>query len=506
MPAKEFLILAVATAALTALIVEPRDGPCLPDEADYWQLAKSIRSGRGLATRIVRPLELCTHEADLFTDISRPPAFPYLVALQRMISDDRWVPWIPIGRISFVLFALSQWLLGYTLGGRTAGRVAWVLILCNAWYGFYASVLLSELVFCFLTALLILSLIHRESRNICAVVTGLLLAVCFYTKAVAALYLPAVGLALWIHRRQYSYILLVVAAATLPVVPWLFRMWDLTGSPFLAFNSLQLPMFTETWPGYSLFRSVNCISPLEFVRHHPVELLQKWWHGLALGIRGVVSYTSLGVLAFAAVAPFFSRGSSTRRLWYMAGACCVMFLVVLPLYEPRTRHYLPLTVWLIPLSAVSIATLWSGGTLGTRTMGGIVLFFIVWHHVAAHSSIPHIVPMELERGAEEVLQALPDGTIVATDAPWLIAMATPHRSIWLPQDIHAWQRCRQSLPAMKAVYVTTGLLRWSSDQRPVWWETMLQSGGSFDDLGNPMTFPDGSRLWMVGKRSPQEQR
>lgn len=502
-PMRELLILAVITTALTTILVRPRPGPCLPDEADYWQLAGSIRTGKGLATRIVRPLELCTHGADLFTDISRPPAFPYLVAAQREILNDRWVSWNPIGRVSFMLLALSQWMVGCALGGRAAGRIAWALILSNAWFGFYGSLLLSELPFCLLTTLLVLAMIQPGRGRLPAMETGLLLALCFYIRAVSALYLPAVGLYLWIHRRQYKHSFLVVAMAVLPMVPWFFRMWDLTGNPFLAFNSLQLPMFTKTWPGYALFRSVDCVSPLEFVRNHPFDLLEKWWHGFALGIRGVVSHTSLGVLALAAVMPVFSRAPAQRRLWYMAALCCAIFLFVLPWYEPRTRHYLPLTVWVVPLAAVSLSALWSSGSSRARIVVLGLLFFIMWHHVAARSSTPRLMPLELETAAEDALQALPEGTIIATDAPWLVAMATSHRSIWLPQDIHAWQTCREVLPALKAVYLTPGLLRWSADQRPPRWEELLKSGGTTDDLGAPTTFSDGSRLWRVRRSRPQ---
>jgi hypothetical protein len=242
------------------------------------------------------------------------------------------------------------------------------------------------------------------------------------------------------------------------------------------------------------------------VRNHPFALVEKWWHGFTLGINGVMSHTSPGVLALAALTPLLSWGPSQRRLWLMAGLCCAIFLFVLPWYEPRTRHYLPLTVLVVPLAAVSLTRLLTIGSSRARAIGVVFLVFIAWHHVLSPSSTPRVSPLEMETSATAALRALPEGTVIATDAPWLVALETPHRSIWLPQDRRAWKRCREALPALDAVYLTPGLLRWSVDQRPKRWEELLRSGSTADDLDAPVTFPDGSRLWRMRKSRPQRHK
>jgi hypothetical protein len=110
-------------------------------------------------------------------------------------------------------------------------------------------------------------------------------------------------------------------------------------------------------------------------------------------------------------------------------------------------------------------------------------------------TIPALEPYACDRSAAASLNELPAGTIIATDAPWLVAMETPKRSIWLPQDRRAWQRCREALPSLTAVYLTPGFLRWSRDQRPALWGDLFASGDVFGELEIPSTFSDGSRLW-----------
>ncbi len=107
-------------------------------------------------------------------------------------------------------------------------------------------------------------------------------------------------------------------------------------------------MFTETWPGYSLFRTVEEVDILGFVLSHPEEMVQKWWRGFTISVRGVVSQTGFVVLALWFLSPFVTKRKIDLRIWLLGALTTLCFMIVLPLYEPRARHFLPLVVWFIP--------------------------------------------------------------------------------------------------------------------------------------------------------------
>jgi len=494
----EGLLLAALALVLVFVGSHRGQGPHYPDEVDYWQLAGNLRQGKGFVTRLIRPLEVTIHPDELFADMSRPPFFPMAVAAQREILSDSWLSWNPVGKLPLVLLAVSQWWLATMLAGKWAGRVAWALVMANSSLAFYSDFLLTEILFCLLTTLFLLVLLNADKSVAAAIMVGLVLAGSFLTRAVAVLYLPAVFLFLWFvpRDRRRRIAVLLAASAVLPIIPWLVRNWQIFGRPLLGFNSLQLPMFTETWPGYSLFRTLEEVDILSFVLSHPEEIVQKWWRGFTVGVRGLANQAGFAVLALWFLSPFVTKRTRDLRIWLLGALTTLCFLIALPLYEPRARHFLPLVVWFIPVAA----SLWAGLLISSpsrRILGFLLALIFFWQQLEVRTSLPEPRPLTCETEAAKALNSLAPGTIVASDAPWLVVMASNHRSIWIPQDLHAWRECRAAMSELTAVYLTKGLLDWSEAQKPKLWEEFLESGAPIENLVDVRSFPDGSRLWTI---------
>ena len=487
----------LTVVALLVVIAIRHSGPCLPDEVDYWQLGASLASGKGFETRMIRPLELRLHPTSLFTDVTRPPLMPALVALQRVVTHGAWLDWNPIGTLALALLALVQWSLARYLAGPWAGRVAWAMTMGNPHLLAYGSLLLSEMPFCLFTLLAVRAASGQRS-SLSAAASGLWLACALLTRAVGMLYLPVVAGAFLVNKVRVRPWITGIAAVVATLGLWLWWCWRTTGLPFLGLNSHQLPAFTATWPGYSLFRTLHLVDPVRFALTHPGDLVAKWTQGVVLGGRSLVGHAGPGAAVAFLSTPLWVRSARIRRLWCISLAVTAAFLLALPFYEPRTRHYIPLLAWMIPVVAATCAELIASGR-ARRIVGVAILVLTAWAAWHDRNVFAALQPIAWDPAAAATLNSLPDSTIIATDAPWVVTIASRHRSLWIPQDTATWDACRQMLPHLRAVYLTRGLLSWSSDQRPGLW-TRAYAGGELEGFPRALTFADGSRLWVQADR------
>lgn len=477
--------------ALAAALWAGSPGPRLPDEVDYWQLGEAMATGQGFRTRMVRPFELAIHPRSLFQDALRPPLFPALVALQRLSLGDRWFSSPPVNVLAFAAFTLAQWGVARALGGPWAGRAAWALAVSNPHLILYATLLLSEPWFLVATTLL-LGAVARFPDARMGALAGFFVCTSSLLRAVGLLGAGVLAGALLLARCPLTHVALACLAFASPLLPWLVTR-AMTSGPFGNLNLAQLPTFTAAWPGYSLCRTILGPRPWDFLRSHPGELLVKWREGFSLGVSTLLGTAGPAVVAFLGAFALL-KGGSARKACLSSGIAVAIHLLSLPLYEPRARQYLPLVAWVLPVAAVTIAQVWERGVVGR---GAVALFWVAWAASCLHDRgvLEDMKPLRLAPDAASCLESLPPGTIVVSDAPWLVVMASPHRSIWIPQDEATWEAV-DSLPGVCAVYLTPGFLSWSRDQRPALWEAVLRGEALLPGYRSLPPFSDGSRLWV----------
>ncbi len=195
-----------------------------PDEQQYWQISRSLRSGLGL-------------QDELGMRATRMPLFPGILAL---------LPDAPNG---LVLAKLAQWLvgalvapltalLGASLLDRRAGMIAALIVSVDPGLVGLSSLLLTETPFiCALLALWWvgqpLVRVGREGHLRTWIATGLLAALCIYIRpSAAALAIVWVLFLLLCQRkveRSWLRAAIALTIVLLALVPWAWRNQRTTG-------------------------------------------------------------------------------------------------------------------------------------------------------------------------------------------------------------------------------------------------------------------------------------
>lgn len=217
-------VCALFIAALTLRLGMVFMAPVIPasDARDYDRLGISIAGGAGFSDESGKPTSF------------RPPAYPYLLAATYLIFGHTYIPvWIVqclLGSLT-VVFLIG---LGERIFSRTIGLSAGALA---AFYPSYVSMprfLLTETVFTFLLAAFVYGMVACLSRITAIRMTGLgVVSGLLILTRPSAMLLPAVFSIVILAKQRRSFrtavtpLLSLIAGASLVVIPWTARNWEI---------------------------------------------------------------------------------------------------------------------------------------------------------------------------------------------------------------------------------------------------------------------------------------
>jgi hypothetical protein len=448
-------------------------GLAFPDALDYAQMARQTAWGRPFETLIARPLTVAAAH-DPFVEISRPPLHPLSLGL--------WFSVAGPGEFQAAAFSAVMWLAaGLALyacarrfldtGPAALAAVLFFLtpsLLPYVWSG------MSEAPFILLLVLAFWQLCGPPDGTRHALIGGLLLAGACLVRGIGILAIPWALVAGWsASARTARQRVSLVAGLTAPLLIWAISR-RIVGAPApLSFNLAELPMFTETYPRYSLFRMATPIDPIAFVLARPGEVVDKFARGLKVyGVEALRLLPIPATLAWLAAVTIPKRDGRFRALKWAILGLLLTHVVVLPLYEPTPRFLLPLVPLLLLLGASAVARIACARTRGAVVAAWVTLFVASLHGWARRPPArpERFTPKE----ATALRNALDTNTVVITDAPWRTAWELGLRSVWIPQDQAGLRRVEQRLGDVGGFLLTPGLSAMEPSERPNFWMSVWE--------------------------------
>ncbi len=496
------------------------------ESADIGQIARNIHAGRGFTTRFLRPFNvaLINPQAGRMPEANRAPLYPYAVSSvfrAKRAWSDQAVAWVSLG--FFCLMTVATYFLGYTLFGRRAG------LLAAAFVGTSAPALQAAIsgqewtmaAFWMVLLLIVVARHHAASleaglrQMVWPVAAGLLCAALYMTNHLllftvipVALYYGFTG------PSRRTHLLLFVVVALLAVAPWAYRNAQLTHGSILGAAAWDLMRNTLAFPGDTFARSMaGADRGVAALLWFPLERFASFAQKLVSGSTGVlaamVSTLGLVVLGFAAVSMLYRfkipQANATRGFAYVF---VPLFTVIFALFSAH-KHCV---VLFLPVAAVFASAyfflLLDAKRLHIVYSRALVAGLVLINAWTAIGAIVWPDGRSIDDANLFFVRAAESSDIVYTDVPWLAALRTNGRAVWLPRtdaDVEALAseglpmpfvcltRKSEDYPADEAWYL---LYRWC-----VWRDYIKDPNACIERLGAEVESHSRRKLQMenVGK-------
>lgn len=438
-------------------------GALSADGMDMVQAARRIAEGHGFSTNIVRPLLLrrvSPNRDGSLPDTAHAPLYPTLAGMGMKLTGkqgpgqgDR--PAVLVSLFFFLASVAACYLLGRRLFGPSGALLACVVYALGANALTLAvqprSVTLATTLF----TLLLLGLFHLDvmatpkraglvQAAFAGVVYGLLF-LALYSSLI--LLLPILIYLVLVSKRDARVVLGFLVAALVVTSPFLFRNVRATGNPVFNARLLELTMHTETFPGYSLYRSAGMPQTVgEYLAGGGVaEIARKMGNNL-LGYYSQIPY-AFGILLL----PLFLVAALTRftsgpvnRIRYLVYVLLLIHVVGISLVLPYSEG-LPILLMYVPFASV-IGTTFFLNFIRARnlppvyTRASVTAWMVMAcvPGVAQIFAVPKPEPMNFQIYGylyENVPQIREAGKVVfVSEVPWEIAYRLGVPAVWLPND------------------------------------------------------------------------
>jgi MFS family permease len=443
-------------------------GTLTPEDMDTVQAVRYFGRTRNFGTQFVRPLltEPIRANADgTLPDLAHQPLYTIIGGLFLRLTKHtnpndghREMVLLSVGTFLAVAWVCS--LLSRRLFGGKGGIPALLFLLLG---GNALAIMLTPtpaiLATLFFTLLLIclFALDRRTSvgepdRKVSlwwAVGAGVLFALLYLTVYSALLLLPVLlGYLIYVSRRDWRVPLIFLVVALAVCSPFLLRTFRLVRNPFYNARLAEVMMFTDTYPGYSLyFQSSFPSSSLAFVLTHGEEMFKKSGQNL------LSLYNHLPSVLGTLVLPLFLGASLTRfndnrvnRLRGTVYALLGVHLLGLSFFIPANECF-PLLLMYAPFVSV-LSGMFLLSVIEARNpprffgrvaiLGWILLavmpgLTLLLTPPKTQSQIRQVYTVLSNTPLVQEIQRDNNGLLIA-DAPWEVAYRCDVPALWFPLD------------------------------------------------------------------------
>jgi tetratricopeptide (TPR) repeat protein len=476
------------------------------------QLGRHLAAGDGYVTSSVRPLALAHHSRrGAQPELLQAPGPPLVLAAvfvgapvsDRTVAATGLVIWVVTVWLTFAL--ARRWLTGKAAALAAIFYGGTVAPLAAATAGEPVA-LLSLLL---LVTLGLASSLFREEQtgNGRVFLAGVSCAVAGLTEfSVGVVVLVVAGYLLTTQRQNFRTLVWFGLGFALPWLPWLWWNWRQTGG-VLGLVPFQFLTNTQTFPGDSIWRTLDPPSPFWFVVGHPLEMLRKLFTGLGQFVSQLpAKLNPVVVVLFVVALPAAVRNPKLRALALLTVTGLAASVVLNCLLQPAPQLLSawapllailaagPVTEWIEsrtgrvnlhwlkitpppapPVTRSRPQKLWRE-LLGTRYWGqGLALVA-----VAGAAVVPLLYfllvnrpgPAPWPRGV-----VLPAEAVVVTDQPAAVSWYTGRCAVWLWSREADWDRI-EKLGFVPTVAVVSSALASAGN----WWSWLAAPRGIYRGL------------------------
>lgn len=476
------------------------------DAMDYASMARNVARGEGFISSYITPLGLA-HYGLPHPDLWRAPAWPAALAVFIGVlgATDQAVA-IASGFFYLAAIPLLFLLARYWFGGAAAAAAALIYIFSARNLAFATSGL-TEPMALFMLLLTVFVLAMPRFRNPWGdMALGAAAGLFYLTRYNALLFIPVIALYWWWLRRpdglraaaRYG---LALAAA---ISPWLWRNYQLTGSPLFSLQKYEPAMFTETYPGYSLYTMLEKVDVPGFMRAHWPEIWSKVrenWQEFAghlfdpafTGVNAVV----FGLFLLALLFPFNERQRGGRPFLLACFGLQLAALLVI--------HYIPrLFFMFMPFYAIYGAAAVSeisrrvvrGRGFAAAAVLALAVFFAAGNLPDRRE--PNVREPLLQNYAgsiREVMFRAKRGELILSNDGHLLAWYGDRYAAKLPYSVDMLPQLEELAP-VHMIYLS-GRMSWNMPETDDSWRRVFW--GRPPELGDfrlLKRFPDGSLIYV----------
>jgi hypothetical protein len=287
-----------------------------------------------------------------------------------------------------------------------------------------------------------------------------------------------------------------------------------TGNPFTDLRGYELCMNSREYTGFSLYRrfDVPITSPFRFLLGNMVSTLGRLNDGARTMQSEVLSYPDLYIAGAFLFGLLLRAGSEeSRRLkWTLALAVGVAF-VFAAIRNPTlaTRSSSALYAFSPLLAVFGVATV----VEMVRRLE-IHVFFenLVLAAVALMVAIPLLTTIAknvaegrpagvkyVPPAIETIVKETPEGTVIYTDSPWLVAWYAKRPAVWLPQRPADIRDVTERIP-MRVGCLTSLLSAYTQEEGFDYWKRLYGTIQAPEGYQVARFFPEGGSWWYIFAR------
>lgn len=272
------------------------------DAMDYASIGRNIIEGRGVLSSYITPLGL-THKGLPHPDLWRAPGWPVVLALFIKLfgATDQAIALASglfyVAAVPFIFLLARYW------SGNIVAVVASFIYIFSAQNLHYSLSGLTEPMALFMMVLTVYIMAIPQFRNKWGdILLGLTLGMFYLTRYNALVFILPVIIYWWFKRDEsrMASTLRFLGAFVATIFPWLWRNYKLMGSPLFSLQKYEPVMFTETYPGYSLYTMLEKVDVTKFLISNQDQLWRKVvqnWHDFVSGVLNP-EFTGISVLLF----------------------------------------------------------------------------------------------------------------------------------------------------------------------------------------------------------------
>jgi len=490
-------------------------------------IAQQLRYGRGMSTRVIRPLALqygTPDEEGTMPEMLHAPLYPYLLSL---LFRARGGGDASVAMFNGLMFLLTGWVI-YAIG-----RLLWdkiIALLAVAVYfvsvdaigqaltaagGSLAGLLFTIAIWAALRNRMVAteqeqaqsSGAGRRSLIWPAIIGGTFGLACLAGLTSLLLVIPLAILATVPGRARRHQVGVMLIALLVVSLPWAVRNLRVSGTVVPALARYEMLTHTQTYPGKTVYQQMPGKAPsaLAFVMQHPGDLLNKIGRGLTVLYRGTPSMLTPYLFPFFILGAFLFGGRSlSRSLWRAAVAMLVLEALSICVYGTEThgmRVLLPIASGLA-VAALVQALRQSEASRTVQVLVGATIFALVLFPTVGSAVLGGKAPASPSLASLALIEErLSKDAVVATDNPAAVAWYAHRQAVALPAVPSDLDSLEQRGIKVDYVYFTQAISgpRIPSGLKP--WQEFLQTEKQRESLGKFLALPYGEMLFeRVNKR------
>jgi 4-amino-4-deoxy-L-arabinose transferase-like glycosyltransferase len=405
-------------------------------------MARNIYEGKGFSTSVLRPLHFLSFKTLPHPEVTRPPVYPYLIALSYWLFGVNDFSVVMLNGLFYVILIVATFL--FSVEFSKSKSKALMTAACIALSGIFLKIGIlgsSDIVYAAFVTLFFYVYAKYPEKSF---VHGLLLGLLYLTRMNTVFLILAIVLVdfSFFNRRDWKRLAFFVIGMLLVASPGFIRSFVMLDPSIPSVNTAVL--FTRSFPGFSYWTRLDSISAWDFIKMHPEEffekLAQKFFY-LIKDFQNTFGIVFLALVVIGLLIP--AKNELHKRLKKIILVTALLqTLVIVSVVNSEARYY----IFLMPIIISFVFT--SINSLGRKYLNWLVPSLILLSVVL--SSINYWKsPKQLNHYillGQAVKAATQNNAVIASDIAWEITWYADRKTVWLPYDLETMNKISMAVP------------------------------------------------------------